>query len=274
MLPRGIAPGEPGEEWMKFGMNTMVENPDRAPEGVMFGDVKEKDDNTKHDAKSTQDIGTRAYIIAPRVRAERFRNGQLVPESEFLNDLNHNVGQIRYPSQVGKLKQIVRDSLGDIPVETLDYSPQSLPNRIVEKYETLRMERVRAGRQETPEEASARRKECRGFQENVARTSVRGKLLIQYHPAKTCNDMASWRLWWENREIGNKYDSWVPESNQIFQKADWISRCDSKCWFQLNAAGDDGNGFTASSHDNWYFECNYHSPARVYGISYDTRSFD
>ncbi|KAJ0340381.1 hypothetical protein KNSL1_011589 [Colletotrichum chrysophilum] len=217
MLPRGIAPGEPGEEWMKFGMNTMVENPDRAPEGVMFGDVKEKDDNTKHDAKSTQDIGTRAYIIAPRVRAERFRNGQLVPESEFLNDLNHNVGQIRYPSQVGKLKQIVRDSWGDIPVETLDYSPQSLPNRIVEKYETLRMERVRAGRQETPEEASARRKECRGFQENVARTSVRGKLLIQYHPAKTCNYMASWRLWWENREIGNKYDSWVPESNQIFQ---------------------------------------------------------
>ncbi|KAI8183577.1 hypothetical protein K4K51_013306 [Colletotrichum sp. SAR 10_75] len=217
MLPKGIAPGEPGEEWMKFGMNTMVENPDRAPEGVMFGDVKEKDDNTKHDAKSTQDIGTRAYIIAPRVRAERFRNGQLVPESEFLNDLNHNVGQIRYPSQVGKLKQIVRDILGDIPVETLDYSPQSLPNRIVEKYETLRMERVRAGRQETPEEASARRKECRGFQENVARTSVRGKLLIQYHPAKTCNDMASWRLWWENREIGNKYDSWVPESNQIFQ---------------------------------------------------------
>ncbi|KAF4891178.1 hypothetical protein CGCFRS4_v008330 [Colletotrichum fructicola] len=215
----GIAPGEPGEEWMKFGMNTMVENPDRAPEGVMFGDVKEKDDNTKHDAKSTQDIGTRAYIIAPRVRAERFRNGQLVPESEFLNDLNHNVGQIRYPSQVGKLKQIVRDSLGDIPVETLDYSPQSLPNRIVEKYETLRMERVRAGRQETPEEASARRKECRGFQENVARTSVRGKLLIQYHPAKTCNDMASWRLWWENREIGNKYDSWVPESNQIFQNS-------------------------------------------------------
>ncbi|KAI8222627.1 hypothetical protein K4K54_006762 [Colletotrichum sp. SAR 10_86] len=219
MLPKGIAPGEPGEEWMKFGMNTMVENPDRAPEGVMFGDVKEKDDNTKHDAKSTQDIGTRAYIIAPRVRAERFRNGQLVPESEFLNDLNHNVGQIRYPSQVGKLKQIVRDILGDIPVETLDYSPQSLPNRIVEKYETLRMERVRAGRQETPEEASARRKECRGFQENVARTSVRGKLLIQYHPAKTCNDMASWRLWWENREIGNKYDSWVPESNQIFQNS-------------------------------------------------------
>ncbi|KAF3804607.1 hypothetical protein GCG54_00012095, partial [Colletotrichum gloeosporioides] len=217
MLPKGIAPGEPGEEWMKFGMNTMVENPDRAPEGVMFGDVKEKDDNTKDGAKSTQDIGTRAYIIAPRVRAERFRNGQLVPESEFLNDLNHNVGQIRYPSQVGKLKQIVRDSLGDIPVETLDYSPQALPNRIVEKYETLRMERVRAGRQETPEEASARRKECRGFQENVARTSVRGKLLIQYHPAKTCNDMASWRLWWENREIGNKYDSWVPESNQIFQ---------------------------------------------------------
>ncbi|KAF4831219.1 hypothetical protein CGCTS75_v005455 [Colletotrichum tropicale] len=217
MLPKGIAPGEPGAEWMKFGMNTMVENPDRAPEGVMFGDVKEKDDNTKDDAKSTQDIGTRAYIIAPRVRAERFRNGQLVPESEFLNDLNHNVGQIRYPSQVGKLKQTVRDSLGDIPVETLDYSPQALPNRIVEKYETLRMERVRAGKQETPEEASARRKECRGFQENVARTSVRGKLLIQYHPAKTCNDMASWRLWWENREIGNKYDSWVPESNQIFQ---------------------------------------------------------
>ncbi|KAI8303472.1 2,5-dichloro-2,5-cyclohexadiene-1,4-diol dehydrogenase [Colletotrichum sp. SAR11_59] len=217
MLPKGIAPGEPGEKWMKFGMNTMVENPDRAPEGVMFGDVKEKDDNTKDDAKSTQDIGTRAYIIAPRVRAERFRNGQLVPESEFLNDLNHNVGQIRYPSQVGKLKQIVRDSLGDIPVETLDYSPQALPNRIVEKYETLRMERVRAGKQETPEEASARRKECRDFQENVARTSVRGKLLIQYHPAKTCNDMASWRLWWENREIGNKYDSWVPESSQIFQ---------------------------------------------------------
>ncbi|KAJ3960921.1 hypothetical protein N0V92_002411 [Colletotrichum tropicale] len=217
MLPKGIAPGEPGAEWMKFGMNTMVENPDRAPEGVMFGDVKEKDDNTKDDAKSTQDIGTRAYIIAPRVRAERFRNGQLVPESEFLNDLNHNVGQIRYPSQVGKLKQIVRDSLGDIPVETLDYSPQALPNRIVEKYETLRMERVRAGKQETPEEASARRKECRGFQENVAKTSVRGKLLIQYHPAKTCNDMASWRLWLENREIGNKYDSWVPESNQIFQ---------------------------------------------------------
>ncbi|KAJ0336590.1 hypothetical protein COL922a_007799 [Colletotrichum nupharicola] len=217
MLPKGIAPGEPGAEWMKFGMNTMVENPDRAPEGVMFGDVKEKDDNTKDDAKSTQDIGTRAYIIAPRVRAERFRNGQLVPESEFLNDLNHNVGQIRYPSQVGKVKQIVRDSLGDIPVETLDYSPQSLPNRIVEKYEMPRMERVRTGKQETPEEASARRKECRGFQENVARTSVRGKLLIQYHPAKTCNDMASWRLWWENREIGNKYDSWVPESNQIFQ---------------------------------------------------------
>ncbi|KAK2764071.1 hypothetical protein CKAH01_15874 [Colletotrichum kahawae] len=217
MLPEGIAAGKPGEEWMKFGMNTMVENPDRAPEGVMFGDVKEKDDNTKDDAKSAQDVGTRAYIIAPRVRAERFRNGQLVPESEFLNDLNHNVGQIRYPTQVGKLKQIVRDSFGDIPVEILDYSPQALPNNIVEKYETLRRARVRAGKQETPDEASARRKECRGFQEQVARTSVRGKLLIQYHPAKTCNDMASWRLWWENREIGNKYDSWVPEPNQIFQ---------------------------------------------------------
>ncbi|KAK2060403.1 hypothetical protein LY76DRAFT_615052 [Colletotrichum caudatum] len=29
-----------------------------------------------------------------------------------------------------------------------------------------------------------------------------GKILLQYRPAKTCADLASWRLWVENREIG------------------------------------------------------------------------
>ncbi|KAI0908740.1 hypothetical protein F4823DRAFT_563535 [Ustulina deusta] len=46
--------------------------------------------------------------------------------------------------------------------------------------------------------------------------SNRGKVLVQYQPAKNCQEKASWRVWFEGHELQDSHQSsWTPSANQI-----------------------------------------------------------
>ncbi|KAI1423329.1 hypothetical protein F5Y12DRAFT_786072 [Xylaria sp. FL1777] len=46
--------------------------------------------------------------------------------------------------------------------------------------------------------------------------SNRGKVLVQYQPAKSCQEKASWRVWFEGHELAASHQSsWTPSVNQI-----------------------------------------------------------
>ncbi|KAF2962903.1 hypothetical protein GQX73_g10672 [Xylaria multiplex] len=46
--------------------------------------------------------------------------------------------------------------------------------------------------------------------------SHRGKVLVQYKPAKNCQDKASWRVWFEGHELTDSHQSsWTPSAYQV-----------------------------------------------------------
>ncbi|KAF6798194.1 hypothetical protein CMUS01_15731 [Colletotrichum musicola] len=164
------------------GLEDMVENVEDRCSGFTFGDVlpdaREQGDTTN---KTPKDLNTRAYIFTPRHRFNRYRDGKLIPEFEFLDNIDLNRGRISNGLLVARLSGFISDIYGGIDVDVVDYM---------------------AG---TP----------------------RGKLLLRYKPAKTCNDKAAWRLWIENQGVGRRSDEWTPERGQIFRPADEDSDSDS-----------------------------------------------
>ncbi|KXH54223.1 hypothetical protein CSAL01_02285 [Colletotrichum salicis] len=212
----GLEEGDPAERFFKYGLENLRGIPKLAPEGVMFGDFSENENGNKGNKKSSRDVNTRAFIVTARERPERMRGGEIIPESEFIDDINLNTGTRHARQHADQLADMLREVLDGIPVEIVDYSPSLVPKELYLKFRKLEDERRKAKREKTPEEKSQRNKGVFLYQIKAQYGTPRGKLLLQYRPAKTCNDKAAWRLWIENQEVGSRTDEWAPASNQIF----------------------------------------------------------
>lgn len=130
-----------------------------------------------------------------------------MPDHVFLHDMNLNAGQRAYRQSIDRLSDDITNTFGKIPVEVIDYSPAVLSNELYIKYNSL----DGSGEENMDEEV-------RNYFSTALAGTPRGKLLLQYRPGKTCLDMASWRLWVENQEIGSRTEEWKPAHDQIYHK--------------------------------------------------------
>ncbi|KAI0532880.1 hypothetical protein GGR58DRAFT_488740 [Xylaria digitata] len=130
------------------------------------------------------------FIFAPYVRADF---GTPNYGNEFPVGLPEAFGQDDgLPSKnqqiENEVKAIFRIPNGtNVPYEKVVYAPRAWPHPLV------------------PEDLSDRNYD-----------SHRGKILVQYQPAKSCQEKASWRVWFEGPELQDSQQSeWVPLANQI-----------------------------------------------------------
>ncbi|KAF9878234.1 hypothetical protein CkaCkLH20_04272 [Colletotrichum karsti] len=197
-------PGRPGHDVFKYGLADLYGEPELGPVGTMFGET----DDYSQWTMSPRDLNTRAFIIAPRERVERMVAGMIVPES-IVNDPNSNVGILMYPETVEKLKSLILENFDDIPVEIVEYSPAVVSYAIFMEYISphTTAERRRQLEKEVPE-----------YHTYNQFLEPNGKLLLQYRPARTCNDQAAWRLFIEDHQVGGRTDQWTPNEGQIFER--------------------------------------------------------
>ncbi|TDZ35662.1 hypothetical protein C8035_v007128 [Colletotrichum spinosum] len=216
------APGTRVKENFFYGLEDLIGRPNLGDVGVLAGDVQkppggEVPIRTDPNLKLASEIGARAFIIAPRPRVKRAvgPGDRLLPESEFIDDMDLNQGLIAQPIGIALLGNMIERAM-HINVQVVTYAPKPISNAIYQWSRRMRREREREGREETLEERKRFQKMVYNYQERTLQGTPRGKFLLQYHPAKTCNDKASWRLWIENQPVGDRTDSWVPGPDQIF----------------------------------------------------------
>lgn len=214
---------DPAFEFFEYGLEDMVENPEDRRVGFTFGDVLPSGADEEDDTlKTPKDLGTRAFIFTPRHRlASRYKDdGTLMDESEFLDNIDFHKGTVRNGLRVARLSGLITDLFEGIPVEVVDYMPLPLTNEMHLRFDRLADERNAAKRPETADEARRRKMEVWNYMDRKQLGTPRGKLLLQYKPAKTCNDKAAWRLWIENQGVERRSDEWTPERGQVFGDPD------------------------------------------------------
>ncbi|KAF6808105.1 hypothetical protein CPLU01_15721, partial [Colletotrichum plurivorum] len=193
-IRRGLKETNRDFRFFTHGLEDMVENVEDRRSGFTFGDVLpdavEKGDTTN---KTSKDLNTRAFIFTPRHRFDRYRDGKLIPESEFLNNMELKRGTIRNGLRVARPSGFISDIYGGIDVDVVDYLPLPITNEMSLKYDQLEAERRATGRKEHVTEAFARSVDISNYMSIKQAGTPRGKLLLQYKPSKTCNDKAAWR---------------------------------------------------------------------------------
>lgn len=194
-----------GDKFSPKGLLDLINFPMDVPEGDMFGD---EDDSYDPDVK--------VFIMTPRRRRDRFDadwNARFSDE-EVEGETNEPMA---WESAVELLKRAMRALFGeDVPIEDILYSPMELPNDITFG---LTMEMIMPdlkGQFVSLAERAAIPKTL-GDNDQV---KPRGKLLVQYHPAKTCEDEAEWRVYFEGRPLDGRTASWIPElgRDQYFRR--------------------------------------------------------
>ncbi|EFQ32267.1 uncharacterized protein GLRG_07411 [Colletotrichum graminicola M1.001] len=202
-LPRGMSPGDPDHIFYEYGLAEMKDRPELGEAGVMFGDVP-------RGTETPSSLNMRAFIVTPRARITpviyKDSNGRLVPH-EIINHIHLQRGKIAMPDQVERLKQEITNVYGDIPLEVLDY------NAYVPKLEHMR--KWNSHKVVTDDDGNEYK--LREYMAVMCRNTVRGKFLLQYQPAKTCNEQAEWRLWFEGQPVGDRSDAWAPLKDQVFE---------------------------------------------------------
>ncbi|OBR09145.1 Immunoglobulin a1 protease [Colletotrichum higginsianum IMI 349063] len=179
----------------EYGLRDILKRPDKGDHGVMFGDWKP---NPESEGKTAQDLGMQAFIITPRPRIRHYPNGQLRTQAEN-SDINRDPGTLMSPENVQRLLELISRVYGGIQPEIIDYAPIMMPNEAFVAIGTSKAWSVG--------------KVTRWIQRQQ-KDSPRGKVLIQYKPAKTCDGKAAWRVWSETRQIGTA--EWTPASGQVF----------------------------------------------------------
>ncbi|KAI1851767.1 hypothetical protein JX266_003229 [Neoarthrinium moseri] len=196
----GLRDDNPQFSQHKYGLKNLRGNTDRAGNlGKIFG-------------VDNDDIpGTRAYILAPRPRVwvqeivdEHDKIVDLVNtvgehiSDEKIQDPNAMAGTTQFPGHNDQITQTVKSILGEsVPVQIIEYSPNVLG--LEDRKKDL-----------SPEEIA------HILGDNDVRKS-RGKLYLQYRPARCDRRQASWRLWIEDRmDLAGRTDSWDAEDGQMF----------------------------------------------------------
>ncbi|EFQ31885.1 uncharacterized protein GLRG_07029 [Colletotrichum graminicola M1.001] len=158
--------------WAELGFYPQLGDP-----GVMFGNAGDK----------YYEADLRVFIVTPRPRGKYKDENNIPLPDDVVHDINRNAGQLQFPGKIQRLSQEIKNVYGeDTKIEVIDYAAKLLKKEDLD----LAMENKLTGAQIFHLQADS------DFRE------ARGKLLLQYQPAKTCADLASWRLWVENQAIG------------------------------------------------------------------------
>ncbi|GKT44878.1 uncharacterized protein ColSpa_05059 [Colletotrichum spaethianum] len=201
-MPYGLPRSDPYYEKYEYGLKDMKDKPEFGEAGVMFDDDSVVD-------QTPASLNMRAFIVTPRklqsLSPYRDANNQAIPH-EILNDINYQQGTVRYPDKIVRLKRVLADEFGNIPMEVVDYNP------VVPKLE--HMGTWVSERMVTDDYGNVF--ELEDYIKYQQMATVRVKILLQYQPAMTCGDMAEWRLWIEGQPVGSRTDRWAPTQNQVF----------------------------------------------------------
>ncbi|KAK1976092.1 hypothetical protein LZ30DRAFT_604167 [Colletotrichum cereale] len=201
-LPRGIDPRDPAAEYYQYGLVEMKDHPELGDAGVMFGDDAEG-------IHTPASLNMRAFIVTPRAYMApglyRDPNGRTIPHS-ILNQVHHQRGTVRTPVEVERLRKEIVNVYGDIPLEVLDYNPFVPKPGHSRKWDSEKVMVDDDGAEYS----------LREYMAVKTMGTVRGKFLLQYQPARNCQDQAGWRLWFEGQPVGDRSDAWAPMPNQLF----------------------------------------------------------
>ncbi|KAK1961492.1 hypothetical protein LY78DRAFT_750187 [Colletotrichum sublineola] len=201
-LPRGMTPSDPHHKYYEYGMAEMKDRPELGEVGVMFGDDHQ-------DADTPSSLNMRAFIVTPRAYMSPWiymePDGRALPH-EVINDIHQQRGTVRTPTQIERLKQEIADIYGDIPLEVLDYNAYIPKLEHTKNWDSKKVMTDDDGTEYI----------LRDYMAVKLRTTVRGKFLLQYQPARACDQTAEWRLWFEGQPVGDRADAWLPLPNQLF----------------------------------------------------------
>ncbi|GJC98766.1 immunoglobulin a1 protease [Colletotrichum higginsianum] len=204
-LPNRIPPDMEFYKFYEYGLNDMKDHPEDGDAGVMFG-------NSKDGATDTPtSLNMKAFIVTPRkwTYPEVYfdARGRRIPH-QVLAHVDFRKGTVRYPDQVRALQTAVTEVYGDIPVEVIDYNPTIVRPENWAAFQWTGKLIVNGELMPIPE-----------YHGRLSRRNVRGKILLQYQPAATCQDEAEWRLWVEGQPAGDRADKWPPLPGQIFSSS-------------------------------------------------------
>ncbi|KAK1994632.1 hypothetical protein LX36DRAFT_683553 [Colletotrichum falcatum] len=176
---KGYREGNWEHQYHEYGWSELGFHPELGDPGVMFGNKEDK----------YYEAELRVFIVTPRPRgARQDENGAWLPD-EVVHDINRNAGQLLFPDKIRRLSDEIKQVYGqDTSIEVIDYAPKLLK---MEDFWSL-MDNKLTKPQIFDLQADS------GFED------ARGKLLLQYRPAKTCTDLASWRLWVEDQGISGR----------------------------------------------------------------------
>ncbi|KAK2043765.1 hypothetical protein LZ31DRAFT_467685 [Colletotrichum somersetense] len=176
---QGYREGHWKHQFHEYGWTELGFNPGLGDPGVMFGN---KDDEY-------YDADLRVFIVTPRPRGGYYDENRVLLPDDVIHDINRNAGQLYFPRKIHRLSEEIRGVYGqNTKIEIIDYAAKLL------KKEGFRL----------AVEQKLTRAQIFHLQADSEFKEARGKILLQYRPAKTCADLASWRLWVENREIGGR----------------------------------------------------------------------
>ncbi|KAI8161356.1 hypothetical protein K4K49_007069 [Colletotrichum sp. SAR 10_70] len=166
----GRPENDPMREWAQYGIDNVRDHPEEGKRGIILGD---QDSDAEED--DFEDIV--AFIITPRVRPDIWITDldgpRVIPDEEILAP-DVMAGRLRYaPDRVNRVKLILTGIFLDIPIKTIDYPPAMLPYAEWSRLEAL-------------DDTFAF---AEGLQDSIVDTP-RGKILLQYKPAPSCDQEA------------------------------------------------------------------------------------
>ncbi|KAL3300588.1 immunoglobulin A1 protease [Colletotrichum asianum] len=193
---RGLPEDSPSRAWHEYGIEDVRDNPEDGKRGVILGNQEGSDGEDDF-----EDID--AFIITPRERPGygSFGSGltfQRIDELIMAPDVN--AGRLSgIARQLNRVRQALAELFVDIPIKTIDYPPAMFTCE-----EWFR----RRGTERTLDFSEALR-------DSIVDTP-RGKVLLQYKPAPSCDQEAQVRLFVD--VLGHQREKkWRPESDQVFQ---------------------------------------------------------
>ncbi|KAF0324070.1 hypothetical protein GQ607_008775 [Colletotrichum asianum] len=193
---RGLPEDSPSRAWHEYGIEDVRDNPEDGKRGVILGNQEGSDGEDDF-----EDVD--AFIITPRERPGygSFGSGltfQRIDELIMAPDVN--AGRLSgIARQLNRVKQALAELFVDIPIKTIDYPPAMFTCE-----EWFR----RRGTERTLDFSEALR-------DSIVDTP-RGKVLLQYKPAPSCDQEARVRLFVD--VLGHQGEKkWRPESDQVFQ---------------------------------------------------------
>ncbi|KAK1974044.1 LOW QUALITY PROTEIN: hypothetical protein LZ30DRAFT_754943 [Colletotrichum cereale] len=187
-------------KYSQYAIDDLRNHPERGKLGTLFGNADEMEDGEVPPP-------IRALIVTPRVRGKHWYPDGTLVDTAITHNFMGNIGDLLYDDQIERIKEDLVEAIPQISTSVVDYPPVLLTH-----------EEMTMRNRGTMNEAV-----WAVVLSNRIRQTPRGKVMLQYHPAKTCYDKAGMR-WWVDAlpMLGDQFpdskvmDEWEPEYDQIF----------------------------------------------------------